>query len=272
MSDEPDPRLHFADHLRLLFATAGGPPLKTVVSEASALARALGSDKPVSIQRLSDWRSGKRVPATFDAVRPVLVVLIRAAQALHGSRPPSPGLYSLKRWQGWWSAAREGAGAVRDRPDAPTPVPKPLTGVRPYRGLEPYRTEDAHLFFGRSRSIERLVAVVTAAQGRGIAIVTGASGVGKSSLVQAGLVTELLRGESSAPEPTAASIVLTPGPDPLGALAEAVPELGAPEPDQESVQRAVDAAAQRLGVAHLVLVVDQLEELFTQCADAADGD
>ncbi|WP_345341168.1 AAA family ATPase [Rhodococcus olei] len=275
MNDEPDARLHFADQLRLLFATAGGPPLKTVVSEAGALARAIGADKPVSVQRLSDWRSGKRVPATFDTVRPVLVVLIRSAQSLHGSQPPSPGLYSLKQWHGWWHSARDGGGPARGRAESDKPaVAAPLTGVRPYRGLEPYRAEDARLFFGRTESLERLVGVVTAAQGRGMTIVTGASGVGKSSLVQAGLVAELLRSESGAEEPTGTSIVLTPGPDPLRALADAVPEIGelAPNADRESVRRAVRAAAERLGTAQLVIIVDQIEELFTQCDDPVNRD
>lgn len=275
MSDEPDPRLHFADQLRLLVATAGGPPLKTVVSEAATLGRAIGTDKAVSVQRLSDWRAGKRVPATFDTVRPILVVLIRSAQALHGSRPPTAGLYSLKQWQSWWSAARDGGGAARggSTPAAPAAT-LPVTGMRPYRGLEPYRAEDARLFFGRSRSLERLVAVVTAAQGHGMTVVTGASGVGKSSLVRAGLIAELLSGEPNATEPGGSAIVLTPGPDPLGALAEAVPELGelAPDADPESVRLAARSAAVRRDTAQLVIVVDQIEELFTQCDDPGRRD
>lgn len=269
MSDEPDPRLHFADQLRLLFATAGGPPLKSVVSEATALSRAIGADRAVSVQRLSDWRSGKRVPASFDAIRPVLVVLIRAAQALHGNQPPAPGLYSLKQWESWWQGARDGSGTPRGRADADKPVvDASLTGVRPYRGLEPYRAEDARLFFGRTEGLRRLIGVVAAAQGRGIAIVTGASGVGKSSLVQAGLVTELFHGEQDG-RPSGRAIVLTPGPDPLRSLGDAVPELGAlaQGADREAVRRAVRATAQRLDASQLVIIVDQIEELFTQCDD-----
>ncbi|MFD4291718.1 NACHT and WD repeat domain-containing protein [Rhodococcus sp. NPDC058505] len=272
MPEGPDARLHFADQLRLLFATAGGPPLKTVVSEAGALGRAIGADKQVSIQRLSDWRSGKRVPASFDAVRPVLVVLIRTAQSMHGN-PPTPGLYSLKQWQSWWQGARDGGAATRNRAESDrADATPPLAGVRPYRGLEPYRAEDARLFFGRTESLQRLIDVVTAAQGRGMTIVTGASGVGKSSLVQAGLVPALLGEASGSPDAGTAAgvaIVLTPGPDPLGALAAAVPELGAlpPAADAAAVRLAMRSAADRLGAAQLVIVVDQIEELFTQCRD-----
>ena len=275
MTDEHDARLHFADQLRLLFATAGGPPLKTVVSEAAALGRAIGAEKPVSIQRLSDWRSGKRVPASFDSLRPVLVSLIRTAQSLHGSQPPSPGLYSLKQWHTWWESARDGGGAARGSVESDKPAAAPMSGVRPYRGLEPYRAEDARLFFGRTETLQRLVDVVTAAQGHGIAIVTGASGVGKSSLVQAGLVPELLgtgqlRSDPASDTATVTAIVVTPGPDPVRALAAAIPEFGDLPVGfgREGVRRAVRAATIRLGVSQLVVIVDQIEELFTQCDDA----
>ncbi|TQF74017.1 WD40 repeat domain-containing protein [Rhodococcus spelaei] len=263
-------RLLFADQMRLLFATAGRPALKTVVSESAALGRALGADKQVSVQRLSDWRSGKRVPASFDSVRPVLVVLIRAAQELHGAQPPAPGLYSVKQWHGWWRDAREG-GAVRGRPESvkPVAVAAPVSGVRPYRGLEPYRAEDARLFFGRSASLRGLVDAVIAAQGHGLVIVTGASGVGKSSLVQAGLVPDLARRDPDAETAASASVVFTPGPCPLDSISEALPELASvvERPDREGVRRAMRAASERLGAPSLVIVVDQIEELFTQCGE-----
>ncbi|MFE3291683.1 WD40 repeat domain-containing protein [Rhodococcus sp. NPDC059234] len=266
-------RLLFADQLRLLFATAGGPALKTVVSESSALGRALGADKQVSVQRLSDWRSGKRVPASFDSVRPVLVVLIRIAQELHGAQPPAPGLYSVKRWHEWWRDAREG-GTVRGRAESAKPVAAapPVSGMRPYRGLEPYRVEDARLFFGRSASLRGLADAVISAQGQGLVIVTGASGVGKSSMVQAGLVPDLARRDPDSEVAACASVVFTPGPNPLDAMSEALPELAAVvgRPSREGVRRAVRAAAGRLGAPSLVIVVDQSEELFTQCADHAE--
>ncbi|WP_307861283.1 WD40 repeat domain-containing protein [Rhodococcus sp. PvR099] len=264
-------RLHFADQLRLLFATAGGPALKKVVSEASAVGRTIGTDRQISVQRLSDWRSGKRVPATFDSVRPVLVVLIRAAQALHGTQPPVAGLYSMKQWLAWWTSARD-ANATRGRGEpADQVVAVPVTGVRPYRGLEPYRAEDARLFFGRGASLPGLVETVTSAQGHGLVIVTGASGVGKSSLVQAGLVAELAGPGSDA---GGRPVVLTPGPRPLQSLGEALPELreAASDPRPEIVRRAVRAVAARLEPNPLLIVVDQIEELFTQCDDPEERD
>ncbi|MCL2534036.1 MAG: WD40 repeat domain-containing protein, partial [Nocardiaceae bacterium] len=183
-------RLLFADQLRLLFASAGGPPLKKVVSEAAALTRSMGGEKPASVQRVSDWRSGKRIPATFESVRPVLAVLIRMARPLHSGQAPADGLFSMRQWETWWRSANA-VPAARTAGNAEPSAPALPAGVRPYRGLAPYREKDERLFFGRRESLSALVAAVLSAQGQGLVIVTGASGVGKSSLVQAGLIPEL---------------------------------------------------------------------------------
>ncbi|WP_068165837.1 WD40 repeat domain-containing protein [Rhodococcus phenolicus] len=263
---ETDARQFFADQLRMLFAAAGRPPLKKVETESAAVARAMGSDRTVSVQRLSDWRSGKRLPASFETVRPVLVALVRAARALN-AEPPTPGLYSLKQWQVWWDRAR-GTSSVPGRSvEPPEPVPAPPAGVRPYRGLAAYREKDAWLFFGRAESVRELVDVTVAAHGHGPVIVTGASGVGKSSLVQAGLIPELCGDGDCRP------VVLTPGRHPLARLAEAIPELADPaavRADAVAVQRALRAAATRMGCSSLLIVVDQTEELFTQCSDRTE--
>ncbi|RVW02932.1 nSTAND1 domain-containing NTPase [Rhodococcus xishaensis] len=268
--DSASARLLFADQLRLLFATAGGPPLKKVVSDATALNRSMGGDKPASIQRVSDWRSGKRVPATFDSVRPVLLALIQTARSLHDGPPPTDGLFSMKQWEAWWRSANAVASSRSVGGNA-EPIAQTLPeGVRPYRGLAPYREKDARLFFGRQPSVDRLASTVLSARGQGMVVVTGASGVGKSSLVQAGLIPEL-RGRDGGNEHEApfVPIVFTPGAHPLAALVAAVPELGdcVAAPDHEQVGQALRNAADRVKGNQLLLVVDQIEELFTQCSD-----
>ncbi|WP_430331380.1 NACHT and WD repeat domain-containing protein [Rhodococcus sp. ACT016] len=262
-------RLFFADQLRLLFATAGGPPLKKVVSDAATLTRSMGGDKPASVQRVSDWRSGKRMPATFESVRPVLAVLIRMARPLHSGQPPTDGLFSMRQWETWWRSANAVPAARTTGGSAESTAPALPAGVRPYRGLAPYREKDERLFFGRRQSLSALVAAVLSAQGQGLVIVTGASGVGKSSLVQAGLIPEL-RGHDRGEGRTAfAPIVFAPGAHPLDALVAAVPELETcvAAPDHEQIDLALRQAATRLGAAQVLLVVDQIEELFTQCTD-----
>ena len=60
--------------------------------------------------------------------------------------------------------------------------------INPYRGLEPFREEDAELFFGRGSDVERLLERVREHE---LVAVVGPSGSGKSSLVSAGLVPQL---------------------------------------------------------------------------------
>jgi hypothetical protein len=75
-------------------------------------------------------------------------------------------------------------------PAAKTPIWLKLGGIRPcpYRGLFAFQEEDAHLFFGREKFVEDLVAAVTR---KPLVAVVGASGSGKSSVVFAGLVPKL---------------------------------------------------------------------------------
>jgi WD40 repeat protein len=63
-----------------------------------------------------------------------------------------------------------------------------LVPENPFRGLEPFKAEHAGLFFGRDADIAALTARVLS---QPVVIIVGPSGVGKSSLVQAGLIPAL---------------------------------------------------------------------------------
>ena len=68
--------------------------------------------------------------------------------------------------------------------------PEQIRLICPYRGLSAFREEDEALFFGRENWSERLLVMV---QQQPFVVVLGASGSGKSSLAQAGLLPKLRR-------------------------------------------------------------------------------
>src|SRR5262249_14599057 len=63
-----------------------------------------------------------------------------------------------------------------------------LVPPNPYRGLEPFTAAHSDVFFGRDEDIRALTERVL---GQPVVLVVGPSGVGKSSVVQAGLVPRL---------------------------------------------------------------------------------
>jgi|GEM_PF-279912 len=154
----------------------------------------------------------------------------------------------------------------------------------PYRGLLPFGEDDAEVFYGR----EQLTAELTVTAARqmksgGMVVVTGASGAGKSSLLRAGLLPALARGEAGNGSQHWPRFVLTPGEAPLSRLAAplqalharqghgaSLREMLARDPDKAAilVREAieVDLLQKRREVrapARMILVIDQFEQLFT---------
>ena len=96
---------------------------------------------------------------------------------------------------------------------------KLLAGLSPYRGLLPFREQDAGLFFGRKRFVDELVQKVGQRTATNVVAVVGRSGSGKSSIVYAGLIPAL-RGERGVGEECVWRIVdLRPHDEPLNQLA-----------------------------------------------------
>ena len=162
-----------------------------------------------------------------------------------------------------------------ESPRAPISRSSTNADVCPYRGLEAFDEEHAHLYFGRESYVQRVLEELRG--GRFLAVV-GPSGSGKSSLVRAGAVPRLRAGELpySAMWPV---LILRPGAHPLAALAGRLCTLG-PEfelsttadqlaADQRTLHLVAEAAlADEPADSRLLVVVDQCEELFTLCRDA----
>jgi WD40 repeat protein len=159
----------------------------------------------------------------------------------------------------------------------------------PYRGLLPYEQAHEAVFFGRERLTATLAGMLAQA---GIVVVTGASGAGKTSLLQAGLIPALARGVQVPGSSSWFRIGMTPGVRPLTELSEKLAELGdrdaavirkglADEPEDAHLLVAdiVGTAAGRREdrdrprgpgeAARLVLIIDQFEEIFA--ATRGDG-
>jgi len=171
----------------------------------------------------------------------------------------------------------------------------------PFRGLAAYRFEDAPIFFGRGRAITKCVEqlVERQAAGCGFLLIVGPSGAGKSSLAQAGIASAIVAhgvvpgagmwrravmrpaGGSSCPFENLATALLENEALPelasqslgLEALAEHLHMAAAhPSAPIKMMLARLTEAALRDGDIHqhenvrLLLIVDQLEELFTMAS------
>jgi WD40 repeat protein len=151
---------------------------------------------------------------------------------------------------------------------------EPLGGVAPYRGLASFEEQHAEFFFGRETEVQRLLEILKTSP---LLCVIGPSGSGKSSLVRAGLLPRLRAGELAGFEDCRVCL-LRPGAHPLQALATQLAPLGGGRSmqatldglgaDRRSLHLAVSLA---LGAdaprRRVLIVVDQLEEIFTLCSD-----
>ena len=123
-------------------------------------------------------------------------------------------------------------------------------GVCPFKGLAVFDRADAEFFCGRERLVADLLARLVESPMVGI---IGSSGIGKSSLLRAGLLPALSAG--SLPGSSGwRQVLLRPGAHPRSELGRAL-----------DGERLGEALGQLSSGQRLVVAVDQLEELFTVC-------
>jgi WD40 repeat protein len=160
--------------------------------------------------------------------------------------------------------------------DAPARVRATSSAQAPYLGLASFQPMDAERFFGRERLVND---VVSRLSGQRFLAVFGASGSGKSSLLRAGLLPAIQAGKLPGSQEWS-TILLTPGEHPfeelaiqLGALQSVAP--GALRVDLEAHPANLDLAVRQTlvgkpSLTHILLLVDQFEEVFTLCSDEGE--
>src|SRR6266511_502383 len=136
----------------------------------------------------------------------------------------------------------------------------------PFKGLATFDVADAPYFFGRERLVAEMVARLAGSSFIGV---VGPSGSGKSSAVRAGLAAALGAGALPGSDEWI-RVVVRPGSRPSReldrALYAALPERlrARLENGEDPLEAARSAIA---GRGHLLVVVDQFEEVYTACRD-----
>ena len=179
--------------------------------------------------------------------------------------------------------------ALLPTPESPAPVEddrEPIGAeVCPYPGLAAFGPDQARWFFGRDRLTAYLISQLDdRLTGGGPLAVVAPSGAGKSSLLAAGLIPALARGALPGSR-TWPVVATTPGAHPLATLAVRVAErTGADPATAEAVgdperfvaflaEVAAAGAGKRRDTANsawVVLMIDQFEEIFTECRIEAE--
>ncbi|WP_312318762.1 winged helix-turn-helix domain-containing protein [Stenotrophomonas sp.] len=174
----------------------------------------------------------------------------------------------------------------------------PATPGSPFRGLDAFDSDDAAVFFGRSAAVETLVQALEAQwqQQCAFVLLVGASGSGKSSLLNAGLIPRLAPPGVGALDVVAIARVPGRGPGTrtlAAAVADALVTTLQPalleghdvDTWQQSLQHTPERALQQLAdrirsaqgarqgdrAPALVLVIDQLDDFFAEDGDPAQA-
>lgn len=170
----------------------------------------------------------------------------------------------------WYLTDYLGGTAGAGGPTTPDLPPLP----NPYRGLLAFREEDAPNYFGRETDAADLLAAL---ERQPLVAVVGASGSGKSSLVQAGVVPPLraaggwaiasFRPRGRPLDELAQALVGTWPLDPVERLAQAAELARHWAAGTVPLIDAVRETLRQTDARRLLLIADQFEEVWTLAAD-----
>ncbi|KXP03661.1 helix-turn-helix domain-containing protein [Tsukamurella pseudospumae] len=210
-----------------------GAALRDLRDSAGLTVRELAEQADVYLGTLSGWLSGAHAPTA--ASRDVFERTLAACGV-----PES-------EFDAWWGSVTR--ARVRSRSKTTT-----QPGKSPYRGFSAFEIGDSADFFGRDDDAEilfrRITAIAAERNPRSPIMVVGGSGIGKSSVVRAGLAGRFAADADAGWD----QVVISPGTAPMEAIDEALAALA-------------DRSALRP-----VLVIDQFEEIWTQGEHSDPGE
>jgi hypothetical protein len=149
----------------------------------------------------------------------------------------------------------------------------------PYKGLRYFDIADADYFFGREDLINQLIDRVR--QENFLAIL-GASGSGKSSVLRAGLIYELMQGQRLSGSRDWSIEIIVPTAHPLQSLAKLFVDANLSVVDEaietdktieflqkggDYFKRLITGYLNKNSQSKFLLIIDQFEETFTLCED-----
>jgi formylglycine-generating enzyme required for sulfatase activity len=292
---EPDAQIFFApESMR-----AGGfwlPQLAEEIANSTAFALVVGETG------IGPWQVMEYFEALDRRVKepdyPVILIL--------SAKRPAPGL-PFARQLHWVLTEDPTSNATIGQLIAAASGPATQPGelwrhTRPYRGLEAMTEANSDFFFGRGRETVEVINALALERGK-LPVLLGNSGVGKSSLAQAGVLASLLRQawpehvKDAGPWPVVFDhsrhwcfLTLRPGTDPLKALVECFLDVWQFEAEYQRVNEQkgfvelllggdaslsdlIDATERRRGKLDLpqpptfFLYVDQGEELYVRAEE-----
>jgi hypothetical protein len=136
--------------------------------------------------------------------------------------------------------------------------------ANPYLGLAAFTYAEREKYAGREQQVaEAITKLTTPGEQRALLFITGASGSGKSSFAQAGLIPALEQ-HYTARHQQVRRAVFRPSKHPLAMLADALQQLGMPGGSVDAKTFATVVREHTPADCINVIIIDQFEELFTQ--------